>query len=236
MNRKILGLRVFVSLAALISSAAASAQEATYDFTGTVTASNIGSIASGITVTGTYTINFGNADYSSDGYSDNGIGVSQPWYRGVAGGVADPNHPVPTGAVFSSTVTAGLVTFGGPLSTIGSFSTIKGGVGGNYNYWGDDIEYTSSSSFTESSFSLVDNTTAAFTSDGLPVLNATSVGTGAISYGTSLGAATTPELSYSIKSLTRASAPEIDPVSAASGLTLLLGGLAVLRGRRKVVA
>ena len=30
-----------------------------------------------------------------------------------------------------------------------------------------------------------------------------------------------------------AAAPEIDPASAASGLTLLLGGLAVLRGRRK---
>jgi hypothetical protein len=29
-------------------------------------------------------------------------------------------------------------------------------------------------------------------------------------------------------------APEIDPASAASGLTLLLGGLAVLRGRRKL--
>ncbi|MHB8476634.1 MAG: hypothetical protein ACYDBZ_10165 [Steroidobacteraceae bacterium] len=28
-------------------------------------------------------------------------------------------------------------------------------------------------------------------------------------------------------------APEIDPASAASGLTLLLGGIAVLRGRRK---
>jgi len=31
-----------------------------------------------------------------------------------------------------------------------------------------------------------------------------------------------------------ASAPEIDPTSAASGLTLLLGGLVVLRGRRRV--
>ena len=29
-------------------------------------------------------------------------------------------------------------------------------------------------------------------------------------------------------------APEIDPASAASGLTLLLGGLAVLRGRRRI--
>ncbi len=31
----------------------------------------------------------------------------------------------------------------------------------------------------------------------------------------------------------RVSAPEIDPVSAASGLTLFVGGLLVLRGRRK---
>ena len=29
-------------------------------------------------------------------------------------------------------------------------------------------------------------------------------------------------------------APEIDPASAATGLTLLLGGVAVLRGRRKL--
>jgi LPXTG-motif cell wall-anchored protein len=29
------------------------------------------------------------------------------------------------------------------------------------------------------------------------------------------------------------SAPEIDPASALSGLTLLVGGLAVVRGRRK---
>jgi hypothetical protein len=29
-------------------------------------------------------------------------------------------------------------------------------------------------------------------------------------------------------------APEIDPASAASGLTLLFGGLAVMRGRRKL--
>jgi LPXTG-motif cell wall-anchored protein len=32
-----------------------------------------------------------------------------------------------------------------------------------------------------------------------------------------------------------ASAPEIDPASAASGLTLLAGALLVLRGRRRTV-
>lgn len=43
------------------------------------------------------------------------------------------------------------------------------------------------------------------------------------------------QLDYSVTSLTRVSAPEIDPASAASDLTLLLGGLVVLRGRRKLV-
>jgi hypothetical protein len=33
--------------------------------------------------------------------------------------------------------------------------------------------------------------------------------------------------------VSRIAAPEIDPTSAASGLTLLLGGLAVVRGRTK---
>ena len=31
-------------------------------------------------------------------------------------------------------------------------------------------------------------------------------------------------------------APEIDPASAMAGLTMLAGGLAVLRGRRKVIS
>jgi len=31
-------------------------------------------------------------------------------------------------------------------------------------------------------------------------------------------------------------APEIDPASALAGLTMLAGGLAVLRGRRRVTA
>jgi hypothetical protein len=42
-------------------------------------------------------------------------------------------------------------------------------------------------------------------------------------------------LDYTITSLTPAvAAPEIDPTSMASGLTLLLGGLVALRGRRSV--
>jgi hypothetical protein len=41
-------------------------------------------------------------------------------------------------------------------------------------------------------------------------------------------------LGFNSKSYTIATAPEIDPASAASGLTLLIGGLVVLRGRRPV--
>jgi Protein of unknown function (DUF642) len=39
----------------------------------------------------------------------------------------------------------------------------------------------------------------------------------------------------SVSAVGRMKAPEIDPASAASGLTLMLGGLAVLRGRRKII-
>ncbi|HEX4051787.1 MAG TPA: hypothetical protein VHY19_13000 [Steroidobacteraceae bacterium] len=38
--------------------------------------------------------------------------------------------------------------------------------------------------------------------------------------------------SRNLSSATATSAPEIDPAGALSGLTLLLGGLAVVRGRR----
>ena len=44
----------------------------------------------------------------------------------------------------------------------------------------------------------------------------------------------TPGVTCPTATLTKA--PEIDPASAASGLTLLLGGLTVLRGRRKLIA
>jgi hypothetical protein len=42
-------------------------------------------------------------------------------------------------------------------------------------------------------------------------------------------------IGFNSKSYTIATAPEIDPASAASSLTLLLGALAVLQGRRKAV-
>jgi hypothetical protein len=45
-----------------------------------------------------------------------------------------------------------------------------------------------------------------------------------------------PKLDYSIRSFAPVAAPEIDPAAAAGGLTLLFGVVAMLRGRRRVVA
>jgi hypothetical protein len=80
MNPRLKGLLV---TAALTASAAVSAQQVTYDFTGTVTSSDLGGVTAGTTVNGTYTFNLGNAD---PGLSDNGINKYEPWSRDVAGG------------------------------------------------------------------------------------------------------------------------------------------------------
>jgi hypothetical protein len=52
------------------------------------------------------------------------------------------------------------------------------------------------------------------------------------------GALTNPsngfQADWTLSKVSPNAAPEIDPASAASGLTLLLGVLAVLRGRRKM--
>jgi hypothetical protein len=53
--------------------------------------------------------------------------------------------------------------------------------------------------------------------------------------GTFTAPASNPDFGYGNWSATLVQAPEIDPASAASALTLLLGGLAVLRGRRTQV-
>ena len=50
--------------------------------------------------------------------------------------------------------------------------------------------------------------------------------------GTFAAPASNPNFGYGSWSATEVRAPEIDPASAASALTLLLGGLAVLKGRR----
>ena len=225
-------LRRYVALAALTASAAASANSQTYDFTGTVTASDFASITTGVTITGTYTINLANADPL---ISDNGINPTTPWTRAVLGGAAF-NAPVPTGTVFSSSATAGSSVFASSApSAFGSYSQVTGG---SFFYNANDIEYTSNSSFTESIFHI--DGSSPFTSNGLPLLGAGSMGTGSIFFATNVTTGNGlhfdygPQLDYSITSLKPVMAPEINPASAAGGLLMLLGALAVIRGRRAI--
>lgn len=248
MNKKNLGLTGFLAIVALTASGAASAQQGTFDFTGTVTSSDLGWITAGTAVTGTYTFNFANADDTSDGLSDSNVNNGSPWYRQIDGGAIFPSSlelPMQTGSVFSSSVTVGTpntatTTFANPgLSAIGNSSNIRGDV---QFYSAGVTDYTSTSSYVSSGFSLTDYTAAPFgltgALTGLPVLGANTTGTGSVEFVTILGSGSynVQSFDYSITSLTAVSAPEINPASAASGLTLLLGGLAVLRGRRKVVA
>jgi hypothetical protein len=238
MNRKILGLSGFLAVTALTASAAVSAQQVTYDFTGTITSSDFGWIAAGTTVNGTYTFNFGNADPNLSSNNPGG----QLWNREVAGGTAysSLNEPAQTGSVVSSSVTVGTpttttTTFANSgLSALGNTSGVLSSAA---FYLASVTDYTSASSYETSSLSLTDLTDPFVGSTGLPVFGVTTTGTGEIEIVSNFKPGSSSfneqQLDYSITSLSRMSAPEINPASAASGLTLLLGGLAVLRGRRK---
>jgi hypothetical protein len=237
MNRKILGLSGILSVAAFTASAAVSAQQVTYDFTGTITSSDFGSITAGTTVTGTYTFNLGNADPNLSSNNPGG----QLWNREVAGGTAysSLNEPAQTGSVVSSSVTVGTPTtttfVNSGLSALGNESGVLSSAA---FYLAAVTDYTSTSSYVTSNLSLIDVTDPFVGSTGLPVFGMNTVGTGEIEFVSNFTPGSSSfnerQLDYSITSLSRASAPEINPASAASGLTLLLGALAVLRGRRKV--
>jgi len=236
MKAKILSLNGLLTLAALTISAGASAQYATYDFKATVTSSDFAGIADGTTITGTYTINLGNADLSSDGYSFNTINSTYPWLRGDAGGAAFGNiGPPEKGPVFTSSFTVGNSTFDFPvLSPFGNATSVAGGQ--DY-YDAYDTEYTSKHSYVESNLSVENPTgTVPFFSNGLLNFGSHSVGTGSIVIGTDYPRSPTHDssstLDYSITAIQSYPAPEIDAAYAAGGLTLLLGSIVVLRGRR----
>jgi len=201
----------------------------TYDFTGTVTSSDFATVTSGMTITGTYTINLANADPLS---SFNDITSGSEWGRAVYGGSVF-GVPAPPGTVFSSTATAGSFVYASSApSGFGSYSSVSGSP--DFFYGAFDYEYSNNSSYTESLFDIYGSTI--FSSTGLPLFGSGSTGNGAIFFGDALGTGTGRQVDYSITSLRPVtSAPEIDPASWASGVTLLFGSLFVMHGRRKVL-
>ena len=221
MKNRTLGLVALALTAASMGAAprAANADAITFDFIGTVTSSGAASVADGTTITGTYTINLANADPSA---SDNSIQNFQPWIRAVIDGEPQGGSPsstyVPSGTVFSSTAADGSFSYASAAPPHGDFSQVTGG---SFFYGAFDNLPTGSAS----GFNLTG--TAPFTASGLPLFAGTTTGTGYIDVGGT-------QVDYSLKSLV-AAAPEINPASTVSGLTLLFGALAIMRGRRRVI-
>jgi hypothetical protein len=231
---------------------AAIAQSATFDFSGRVVDATYPDpsmailIPDGTLVTGSFTLTY-DPLLSGDGTVSGAIGSSssQGWSATIPG--------VGTGFdLFSSTVqvlgfstnySTGAINTGFGSSQISGGST--GGLGenpgGGPGFEPSDslngFEMNGSGLFgTESWITLASNQgTNAFLSNGLPDLTNISGSFGQFETYTNgpvsdIFANGNSGVQYEITSIARA--PEIDPTSAASGLTLLLGALVVLYGRK----
>jgi hypothetical protein len=222
----------------------------TYDYTGTVTSFNSPNPALdfncptactsvGAPVTGTITINFAAAIPSQSGPGTSGD-YSYVFNASSSGG-GYTNLPTPEALVYTWTLQSDdLSLANNSPSYNGAINSVSGGLAYGIPYWGaTDVEYMSGAQTpggikyftTSNSINLYGgNLPLPFDSNGLPILgNAVSQSNNVTeAYGGNAYAS----IGYTINSLTRVQAPEIDPTSAVSGLTLLLGSILVLRGRR----
>jgi hypothetical protein len=237
-------------------------QSVTFDFTGSIAdatyadPTNAVLIPDGNLVTGSFTFTYAPLFSNNTTNVFGTIGTSSP-----GGWLAESAGFGPGTMLFSSTVqVVGFSTSYSSGDTGVSSSLIRGGstTGINGNPCGghdDGISQlaggiggceTSGSGLVGSESWITLNPdifgSSAFSSDGLPDLSDTRGGSGEFMFYTNgpsssiFGGASGIEFGINSIALapgsTLAFAPEIDASSAASGLTLLLGGLLVLRGRR----
>jgi hypothetical protein len=245
---------VFTLLACPI---AANAQAVTYDFTGTiitgpgpnlyVTGPPTGFYAGDTgTVSGTYTFDFAyNNPALASGAFSTATGGNVENDTGTNPNIVTPQTA--PGNVFSSTLvgtSAGDVglSYSTTLATFWSNSSVEANP---LSSWTGSPQYDASEgnsqtalSGTESALLIVGPVQGypnplGFSSSGLPVF------VSGLSYAGVVASSDGPsELYFAITSLTPAAmaAPEIDPGTAASALTLLAGFVAMMRGRRLVAA
>jgi hypothetical protein len=222
-----------VSLAILLTAAlaavpmAADAQAETVDFSGIVTSSsNAPSVLDGMTITGTYTIDLANGNpYSGSG----SVNYFAPWVYAV--GPSPDGNPVGSayvepGPVFASTAQVGTFSYASVASPLFPNGSEVTGAEQGESYFAYETATPSSSFSSSSSFQIMGN--LAYSPAGIPLFGHGSTGTGDVII--DVGGVQSV-VDYNIKSIT--AAPEMDPASVASALTLLFGGLAVLRGRRR---
>jgi hypothetical protein len=228
MNTKIVGL---LAAGLLVGPMAAEAQAVTYYFTGVVTSSNDSAAGVGTKVTGDYTFNFAAANPDSQPTSPSG---TAPWiiYNDGQEGSPEANN------IFSTTATAGSLSYSsgetpGYIPGAGELGGY-GGAGPGYFYMSETdypvvcsapgacgyVEMSSSMGITDPGHQMP------YTVAGLPILSWDSVATGTFTnaYGDTVD--------YRITSLV--AAPELDCSRMAAALTLLIGGVLVLKGRGRL--
>ena len=245
-------IRCAVALALLSGAIAANAQSVTFDFSGRVADATYADpstatiIPDGTIVTGSFTFTYAPL-LAGTGTLSGTIGASSPsgWTAtnpGVGPGVELFSSTVQV-VGFSTSYSTGAINTGSGSSLIsgGSTTGLSGNPGGGPGFEPagslNGFEVNGSGlTGTESWITLGSSPgTNAFLSNGLPNLAnlAGSFGEfetytdGPVSDIFARGAF---GVQYEITSITRA--PEIDPTSAASGITLLLGALMILYGRR----
>jgi hypothetical protein len=210
--KKILGM-----VALMAAPIAANAQAVTIDFKGTIAdASGIFAGDTG-TIAGSYVFNYSNADPTQ---SAGTVGSALGWQSSSAGA-----YMFSTAAVFNA---GNNIYSDGPPGSLSNQSIVLATPG--QSFLAANWQQTDPNDFTLSALGIT-STGTPWSHEGLPVFGAGDQVPGEIEVEIN-GAPSL--LDYNVTSLqvVRTRAPEISPASAASGLTLLLGGLAVLRGRR----
>jgi hypothetical protein len=216
---------------------AAAAEAQTYDFTATVTSSSglFESVRDGSSITGSFSVDLGEA--TSGAIAD--LGSTTVKGSAISAGGISLGTPAPDGFVFSSTVKTGIVPFSsgspGYYYTNSYFDTSPANGDGTETVTG--FEITATNPFVHSESFVVLQSSDAFSQGGLPTLT-----TGAGTKDTGGFAEDifgfNSSVSYDITSLKLApsvTAPEVDPAHAASALTLVIGGLLVISGRRRLL-
>lgn len=208
-----------ISLLAL-ASAVAQADPVTFDFTGLVTGVDgfNGQVSLSETVTGTLTFNVVSADL----VPGSGPIGSNNWavFR------------VPVGPTFLMSAQVGSFSYDSAGIYPDSIGAAAATSSTSYNVYsaGEGHLWFESTITLQTPY----GSPLPWDSNGLPVpTNTFDAGSGGqFSDGTTAEGGGVVEFQFTSISLPPAAAPEIDPADAASGLTLLLGSLLVLRGRR----
>jgi hypothetical protein len=219
-----------VTGALVVAPIAANAQAVTYDFTGTVTQA-IGmysSVPVGATVTGTYTFSLSSA-IPSEVFGSVGSSVFEVYANQINDGA--------TPAVFSSTAKVNGFSFASLPPNVSAYASHSSVANDPFSpsYYASETVCVTATNCSGSQF----GASGAMTS-GLPALSPASLASGGVTgefFSNSTPIPSSNQVAFKITSMVSAptAAPEIDAASAASGLTLLLGGLLVLGGRRSAV-